>query len=147
VFWLLGGRGCRSCFPLDGTTGKFMIGRPRFAIQAVTPSRCGCRKQFVLFPLAPEEGPCFGLKRTAELLLPMVERVHWYRPHDLGPQPWTATTRKRKPKAAPYYRHYYMGLRREDGLSQACGPLFPRRAGICQWPLPGSAPGAAVGLD
>ncbi|MGE5324237.1 MAG: beta-xylosidase, partial [Actinomycetota bacterium] len=39
-----------------------------------------------------EEVQVFGIKRTAELLLPLVERVHWYSLFDL-PATWTATTR------------------------------------------------------
>src|SRR5437899_1372470 len=39
-----------------------------------------------------EEVQVFGMKRTAELLLPVVDRVHWYSLFDL-PSSWTATTR------------------------------------------------------
>ena len=42
-----------------------------------------------------EEVQVFGLRRTAELLLPMVERVHWYSLFDL-PASWTATTRHKE---------------------------------------------------
>src|SRR5215467_3029025 len=61
-----------------------------------------------------EEVQVFGLQRTAELLLPLVERVHWYSLFDL-PASWTATTRHKEAEGSAYYRHYYMGLVREDG--------------------------------
>jgi len=46
-----------------------------------------------------EEVQVFGLQRTAELLLPIADRVHWYSLLDL-PATWTATTRHKKRKAA-----------------------------------------------
>src|SRR6266700_3057965 len=61
-----------------------------------------------------EEVQVFGMKRTAELLLPVVDRVHWYSLFDL-PSSWTATTRHKETEGSAYYRHYYMGLVREDG--------------------------------
>ena len=61
-----------------------------------------------------EEVQVFGMKRTAELLLPVVDRVHWYSLFDL-PSSWTATTRHKEAEGSAYYRHYYMGLVREDG--------------------------------
>src|SRR5437870_3958360 len=79
-----------------------------------------------------EEVQVFGLKRTAELLLPMVERVHWYSLMDL-PATWTATTRHREAEGSSYYRHYYMGLLREDGSPKPAAAHFPRGLGICQW--------------
>ena len=61
-----------------------------------------------------EEVQVFGLQKTAELLLPIVDRIHWYSLFDL-PAAWTATTRHRESEGSAYYRHYYMGLIREDG--------------------------------
>jgi beta-xylosidase len=61
-----------------------------------------------------EEVQAFGLQRTAELLLPIVDRVHWYSLLDL-PATWSATTRHKEAEGSAYYRHYYMGLLREDG--------------------------------
>jgi len=46
-------------------------------------------------------------ERTAELLLPVVDRVHWYCLFDL-PSSWTATTRHKEAEGSAYYRHYYM---------------------------------------
>ena len=79
-----------------------------------------------------EEVQVFGMKRTAELLLGSVERVHWYSLHDL-PSTWTATTRHKEAEGSAYYRHYYMGLLREDGSPKLAAECFPSGMGICQW--------------
>jgi beta-xylosidase len=74
----------------------------------------------------------FGLQKTAELLLPCVERVHWYSLFDL-PATWTATTRHKEAEGSAYYRHYYMGLVKEDGTPKQASRDFPEGLGICQW--------------
>ena len=79
-----------------------------------------------------EEVQIFGMERTAELLLPAVARVHWYSLLDL-PATWTATTRHKEAEGSSYYRHYYMGLLREDGTPKAAAARFPKGMGICQW--------------
>jgi beta-xylosidase len=79
-----------------------------------------------------EEVQVFGLQRSAELLLPLVERVHWYSLFDL-PATWTATTRHKEAEGSAYYRHYYMGLVREDGTPKPSSACFPDGMGICQW--------------
>ncbi len=82
-----------------------------------------------------EEVQEFGLRRTAELLLGRVERIHWYSLYDL-PRAWPATTRHREAEGSSYYRHFYMGLLREDGSPKRALPLFAGYApalGICQW--------------
>ncbi len=79
-----------------------------------------------------EEVQVFGLQKTAELLLPMVERVHWYSLFDL-PAAWPATTRHRESEGSSYYRHYYMGLLREDGTPKPAANAFPAGMGLCQW--------------
>ncbi len=79
-----------------------------------------------------EEVQAFGMRRTAELLLPIVERVHWYSLFDL-PATWTATTRHKEAEGSAYYRHYYMGLVREDGTPKLAAADFPQGMGICQW--------------
>jgi beta-xylosidase len=79
-----------------------------------------------------EEVQAFGLHRTAELLLPIVDRVHWYSLLDL-PATWTATTRHKEAEGSAYYRHYYMGLLREDGAPKQATESFPDGLGICQW--------------
>ena len=79
-----------------------------------------------------EEVQVFGLQRTAELLLPIVDRVHWYSLLDL-PATWSATTRHKEAEGSAYYRHYYMGLLREDGSPKLAAESFPHGMGICQW--------------
>lgn len=79
-----------------------------------------------------EEVQAFGLQRTAELLLPIVDRVHWYSLLDL-PATWTATTRHKEAEGSAYYRHYYMGLLREDGTPKLAAGSFPSGMGMCQW--------------
>jgi len=84
-----------------------------------------------------EEVQVFGLEKTADLLLGEVERVHWYSLFDL-PATWAATTRHKESEGSAYYRHYYMGLVREDGTPKHAASVFPRVArdgqlGICQW--------------
>ncbi len=79
-----------------------------------------------------EEVQAFGLQRTAELLLDKVDRVHWYSLLDL-PATWTATTRHKESEGSAYYRHYYMGLIRQDGTPKPAAACFPEGMGICQW--------------
>lgn len=82
-----------------------------------------------------EEVQEFGLKRTAELLLPALDHVYWYSLFDL-PKAWPATTRHRESEGSSYYRHFYMGLVREDGGAKLALRHFSRYApalGICQW--------------
>jgi beta-xylosidase len=77
----------------------------------------------------------FGLRRTAELLLDRVPRVHWYSLYDL-PRAWPATTRHREAEGSSYYRHFYLGLLREDGTPKPALSIFPDYTpamGICQW--------------
>ena len=82
-----------------------------------------------------EEVQDFGLRRTAELLIGKVDRIHWYSLFDL-PRTWPATTRHREAEGSSYYRHFYMGLLREDGSpKQALDRFhdFTPALGICQW--------------
>jgi beta-xylosidase len=82
-----------------------------------------------------EEVQEFGLKRTAELLIGRSPRIHWYSLYDL-PRAWPATTRHREAEGSAYYRHFYMGLLREDGTAKrALGQFsdYTPALGICQW--------------
>jgi beta-xylosidase len=79
-----------------------------------------------------EEVQAFGLQKTSELLLPIIDRVHWYSLFDL-PATWTATTRHKESEGSAYYRHYYMGLVREDGTPKLAASSFPPGMGVCQW--------------
>jgi beta-xylosidase len=77
----------------------------------------------------------FGLRRTAELLIGNVDAIHWYSLFDL-PRAWPATTRHREAEGSSYYRHFYMGLFREDGTPKPASRIFPDYTpalGICQW--------------
>jgi beta-xylosidase len=82
-----------------------------------------------------EEVQEFGLKRTADLLIGRVPRIHWYSLYDL-PRSWEATTRHREAEGSSYYRHFYMGLLREDGTPKLAMRHFHDYApdmGLCQW--------------
>ncbi|MBE7171329.1 MAG: beta-xylosidase [Williamsia sp.] len=82
-----------------------------------------------------EEVQEFGLRRTAELLLGRVNRIHWYSLFDL-PQEWGATTRHREAEGSSYYRHFYLGLLNKDGLPKLALRHFSDytpEMGVCQW--------------
>jgi beta-xylosidase len=82
-----------------------------------------------------EEVQEFGLRRTAELLIGRVPRIHWYSLFDL-PRAWPATTRHREAEGSAYYRHFYMGLLKEDGTPKLALKEFDRytpEMGLCQW--------------
>jgi beta-xylosidase len=82
-----------------------------------------------------EEVQEFGLKRTAELLIGLVPRIHWYSLYDL-PATWPATTRHREAEGSSYYRHFHMGLLDEHGRPKlACKHFhdYAPELGICQW--------------
>ncbi|WP_262897542.1 glycosyl hydrolase [Rufibacter roseolus] len=82
-----------------------------------------------------EEVQEFGLRRTAELLMGRVDRAFWYSLYDL-PQAWEATTRHREAEGSSYYRHFHMGLLKEDGTPKIAHKHFADYTpefGICQW--------------
>ena len=82
-----------------------------------------------------EEVQVFGVDRTAELLVGRVPRIFWYSLFDL-PQSWGATTRHREAEGSSYYRHFYMGLIREDGTPKLALEHYARHAadmGLMQW--------------
>ena len=82
-----------------------------------------------------EEVQEFGLQRTAERLIGRVDRIYWYSLYDL-PAAWEATTRHREAEGSSYYRHFHMGLLREDGTPKRALSRFADLApamGICQW--------------
>jgi beta-xylosidase len=82
-----------------------------------------------------EEVQVWGLKRTAELLVGKAPRIHWYSLYDL-PRAWEATTRHREAEGSSYYRHFYMGILREDGSPKPAVEEFAKWTpdmGICQW--------------
>jgi beta-xylosidase len=76
-----------------------------------------------------------GLRRTAEILRGRAERIHWYSLFDL-PQQWEATTRHKQREGSSYFRHFHMGLVREDGTPKPAMRDFAAlggELGICQW--------------
>ena len=82
-----------------------------------------------------EEVQAWGVKRTAELLIGKVPRIHWYSLYDL-PSHWEATTRHKEAEGSSYYRHFHMGLLRSDGTPKPAVEAFAPYAGqmgICQW--------------
>jgi beta-xylosidase len=82
-----------------------------------------------------EEVQLFGLERTTELILHESPRVHWYSLYDL-PKAWPATTRHREAEGSSYYRHFYMGILREDGTPKLALHRFADytpQLGVCQW--------------
>jgi beta-xylosidase len=82
-----------------------------------------------------EEVQVWGLRRTAELLRGHVPRIQWYSLYDL-PREWEATTRHREVEGSSYYRHFYMGLLRQDGTPKPALDEFLRHTpemGLAQW--------------
>jgi beta-xylosidase len=82
-----------------------------------------------------EEVQDWGLKRTAQLLDGLAERIHWYSLYDL-PKTWEATTRHKEAEGSSYYRHFHMGILREDGSPKPSADTFAGltpELGICQW--------------
>ena len=82
-----------------------------------------------------EEVQEFGLRRTAELLIGLAPRIQWYSLYDL-PRAWPATTRHKEAEGSAYYRHFYMGLLREDGTPKRALKHFADytpAVGLCQW--------------
>jgi beta-xylosidase len=82
-----------------------------------------------------EEVQAWGLRRTYELLHGKADRIHWYSLFDL-PSAWEATTRHREAEGSSYYRHFYMGLLREDGSPKPSLAEFeklPEPLGLMQW--------------
>ena len=82
-----------------------------------------------------EEVQVWGLRRTAELLKGRADRIQWYSLYDL-PREWEATTRHREAEGSSYYRHFYMGLLREDGSPKPSVEEFVRHTpefGLVQW--------------
>jgi beta-xylosidase len=122
-------------FPLDWNHWTIHEWPDKLAeIRAVTPLPLWVSEVGVS-TFGAEEVQVFGLNRTAELLLGKADRVHWYSLFDL-PRAWPATTRHREAEGSSYYRHFYMGLVRENG---SCKPSFHHfkqytpELGMCQW--------------
>jgi len=122
-------------FPLDWNLWPMDAWPQKLAeIAAVTDlpiwvSECGASS------FGAEEVQEFGLHRTAELLIERAPRIHWYSLFAL-PQAWPATTRHKEAEGSSYYRHFYMGLLKEDGTPKRAARHFADYTpglGICQW--------------
>jgi beta-xylosidase len=77
----------------------------------------------------------FGLERTIALLKHRVPRIFWYSLFDL-PVSWGAETRHREAEGSSYYRHFYLGLIREDGTPKPALDAYAAHAadvGLMQW--------------
>jgi len=123
-------------FPLDWNLWPIHEWQDRIAeIEAVAPDHEIWATEVGVGSFGAEEVQLFGLKRTAELLIGRVPRVFWYSLFDL-PRSWEATTRHREAEGSSYYRHFYMGLIREDGTPKLALEQFAEHAprlGIMQW--------------
>jgi beta-xylosidase len=122
-------------FPLDWNLWRIDEWPAKLAeVRAVTPLPLWISEVGVS-TFGADEVQEFGLRRTAELLRGRAERIHWYSLYDL-PRAWPATTRHREAEGSSYYRHFHMGLLREDGSAKPAARLFPELTpefGICQW--------------
>lgn len=123
-------------FPLDWNLWPIDEWPKRIAeIEAVAPKHEIWATEVGVGSFGAEEVQVFGVNRTAELLLGRVPRVYWYSLFDL-PRDWEATTRHKEAEGSSYYRHFYMGLIREDGTPKLALDHFRKYApemGIMQW--------------
>ena len=123
-------------FPLDWNLWQIQEWPQRIAeIEAVAPRHEIWVTEVGVGSFGAEEVQVFGVDKTAELLVGRVPRIFWYSLFDL-PQSWGATTRHREAEGSSYYRHFYMGLIREDGTPKPALEHFARHTpemGIMQW--------------
>ncbi|MDX3901126.1 MAG: beta-xylosidase [Sphingobium sp.] len=123
-------------FPLDWNLWPIHAWPDKIAeIEAVAPDKPVWVTEVGVGSFGAEEVQVFGLRRTAELLIGRVERIFWYSLFDL-PQSWGATTRHREAEGSSYYRHFYMGLIREDGSPKpalADYATVASQMGLMQW--------------
>lgn len=123
-------------FPLDWNLWPIHAWPEKLAeIEQVVPDKPVWVTEVGVSSFGAEEVQVFGLDRTAELLIGRAPRVFWYSLYDL-PQSWGATTRHREAEGSSYYRHFYMGLLREDGSPKPALARYARHAadmGLMQW--------------
>jgi beta-xylosidase len=123
-------------FPLDWNLWPIHAWPAKVAeIEAAAPNHEIWATEVGVGSFGAEEVQVFGVDRTAELLLGRVPRLFWYSLFDL-PQHWGATTRHKEAEGSSYYRHFYMGLIREDGTPKLALEHFARHTpamGIMQW--------------
>jgi beta-xylosidase len=123
-------------FPLDWNLWPIHAWPDKIAeIEAVVPDKPIWVTEVGVGSFGAEEVQVFGVNRTAQLLIGRVPRIFWYSLYDL-PQEWGATTRHREAEGSSYYRHFYMGLIREDGTPKPALEDYGRVAdqmGLMQW--------------
>ena len=123
-------------FPLDWNLWPIHEWPNKIAeIEAVAPNHEIWATEVGVGSFGAEEVQVFGVNRTAELLVGRVPRVFWYSLFDL-PQSWGATTSHREAEGSSYYRHFYMGLIKEDGTPKLALDHFAKHApdmGLMQW--------------
>jgi beta-xylosidase len=123
-------------FPLDWNLWPIDEWPQRIAeIEAVAPDHEIWVTEVGVGSFGAEEVQAFGINRTAELLIDRVPRVFWYSLFDL-PREWEATTRHKEAEGSSYYRHFYMGLIKEDGTPKLALERFRKHTpdmGIMQW--------------
>ena len=123
-------------FPLDWNLWPIQEWPAKISeIEAVAPGHPVWVTEVGVGSFGAEEVQVFGVDRTAELLIGRVPRIHWYSLYDL-PQSWGATTRHREAEGSSYYRHFYMGLIRDDGTPKPALDHYARYAadmGLMQW--------------
>jgi beta-xylosidase len=123
-------------FPLDWNLWPIHAWPEKIAeIEAVVPDKPIWATEVGVGSFGAEEVQVFGVQKTAELLLDRVPRVFWYSLYDL-PHSWGATTRHREAEGSSYYRHFYMGLIREDGTAKPSIDEYAKvadRMGLMQW--------------
>ncbi|WP_267393353.1 MULTISPECIES: beta-xylosidase [unclassified Sphingomonas] len=123
-------------FPLDWNLWPIHAWPDKIAeIEAVVPDKEIWATEVGVGSFGAEEVQQFGVAKTAELLLGRVPRVFWYSLYDL-PHAWGATTRHREAEGSSYYRHFYMGLIREDGTPKPSLDDYAKvadRMGLMQW--------------
>ncbi len=123
-------------FPLDWNLWPIHAWPDKIAeIEAVCPDKPIWATEVGVGSFGAEEVQVFGVQKTADLLLDRVDRVFWYSLYDL-PHAWGATTRHREAEGSSYYRHFYMGLIREDGTPKPSLDAYAQvadRMGLMQW--------------
>ncbi len=123
-------------FPLDWNLWPIHAWPDKIAeIEAVCPDKQIWATEVGVGSFGAEEVQQFGVAKTAELLIDRVPRVFWYSLFDL-PHSWGATTRHREAEGSSYYRHFYMGLIREDGTPKPSLDDYAKvadRMGLMQW--------------
>ncbi|MEA3002860.1 MAG: hypothetical protein QOH81_1648 [Sphingomonadales bacterium] len=123
-------------FPLDWNLWPIQEWPDRIAeVEAAAPGHEVWATEVGVGSFGADEVQVFGVDRTAALLLDRVPRVYWYSLFDL-PRRWEATTRHKQAEGSSYYRHFYMGLIREDGTPKPALDRYAEyasRMGIMQW--------------